>query len=207
MTDFETDVLVVGTGQTGAAATLALATYGARVHAISLWNWLANTPRAHITNQCAVEVLRDLAVEEEARKYATPWKQMSEMLFCTSFTGEEIARIKAWGTGDDRVGDYIAGSLCPLLDIPQPYMEPPLVKNAAERGASFAFNTEYLPHTQGRQRRHRAAARPPVPTATSPGGKEVRCGTTATPCPNSTRHSAPSSAYGPDRPYRRENQP
>ena len=148
MTDFDTDVLVVGTGPAGAAAALALATYGVRVHVVTLWNWLANTPRAHITNQRAVEVLRDLGIEEEAKKYATPWEQMSEMLFCTSLAGEEIARIKAWGTGDNRVGDYIAGSPCPLLDIPQLYMEPLLVKNAAERGASFAFNTEYLSHVQ-----------------------------------------------------------
>jgi 2,4-dichlorophenol 6-monooxygenase len=148
MTDFETDVLVVGTGPTGAAAALALATYGVRVHVVTLWNWLANTPRAHITNQRAVEVLRDLGIEEEAKKYATPWEQMSEMLFCTSLAGEEIARIKVWGTGEDRAGDYIAGSPCPLLDIPQLYMEPLLVKNAAERGASFTFNTEYLSHVQ-----------------------------------------------------------
>jgi 2,4-dichlorophenol 6-monooxygenase len=145
---FDTDVLVVGTGPAGATAALALATYGVRVHAVTMWNWLANTPRAHITNQRAVEVLRDLGIEEEAKKYATPWEQMSEMLFCTSLAGEEIARIKVWGTGDDRIGDYIAGSPCPLLDIPQLYMEPLLVKNAAERGASFAFNTEYLSHAQ-----------------------------------------------------------
>lgn len=145
---FDTDVLVVGTGPAGATAALALATYGVRVHAVTMWNWLANTPRAHITNQRAVEVLRDLGIEEEAKKYATPWEQMSEMLFCTSLAGEEIARIKVWGTGDDRIGDYTAGSPCPLLDIPQLYMEPLLVKNAAERGASFAFNTEYLSHAQ-----------------------------------------------------------
>jgi 2,4-dichlorophenol 6-monooxygenase len=148
MADLETDVLVVGTGPTGATAALALATYGVRVHAVTQWNWLANTPRAHITNQRAVEVLRDLGIEEEAKKYATPWELMSEMVFCTSLAGEEIARLKVWGTGDERIGDYIAGSPCGLMDLPQLYMEPLLVKNAAARGASLAFNTEYLSHTQ-----------------------------------------------------------
>ena len=35
-----------------------------------------------------------------------------------------------------------------MLDIPQPYMEPLLIKNAAERGAILSFNTEYLSHEQ-----------------------------------------------------------
>jgi 2,4-dichlorophenol 6-monooxygenase len=50
-TDFDTDVLIVGTGPMGSATALALATYGVRVHLVNRWNWLANTPRAHITNQ------------------------------------------------------------------------------------------------------------------------------------------------------------
>lgn len=68
--EFDTDVFIVGTGPTGATAALALATYGVRTTMISKWSWLANTPRAHITNLRAVEVLRDLEVEEEAKKYA-----------------------------------------------------------------------------------------------------------------------------------------
>lgn len=146
--DFETDVLVVGTGPTGSTMALALATYGVRVHTVTRWNWLANTPRAHITNQRTVEVLRDLGVEEETAKYATPWEKMGDTLFATSLAGDEIARLSTWGTGDQRHGDYLVGSPCPLLDIPQPYMEPVLLKNAAERGATFAFNTEYLRHDQ-----------------------------------------------------------
>lgn len=146
--DADIDVLVVGTGPTGAAAALALATYGVRVHVVSRWNWLANSPRAHITNQRTLEVLRDLGVEEEASKYATPWELMGDTMFATSLAGEEILRLRTWGTGANRIGDYLTGSPCPLLDIPQPYLEPVLLKNAAERGASFTFNTEYLSHTQ-----------------------------------------------------------
>jgi 2,4-dichlorophenol 6-monooxygenase len=146
--EFDTDVVVVGMGPTGATTALALATYGIRVHAVSQWNWCANTPRAHITNQRAVEVLRDLGIEEEVKRYATSWEHMGDMLFTTSFAGQEVARIRAWGTGDERVGDYIQGSPCPLLDVPQTVMEPLLVKNAAERGAQMTFNTLYRSHVQ-----------------------------------------------------------
>ena len=146
--EFQTDVLVVGTGPMGATTALALATYGVRVHVVNRYNWTANTPRAHITNQRAMEVLRDLGVEQEARRDATPWEWMGDTLFTTSLAGPEIARLRTWGTGDERIGDYLQASPCPMMDLPQNKMEPLLVKNAVERGAVFSFNTEYLSHQQ-----------------------------------------------------------
>lgn len=146
--EFQTDVLVVGTGPMGATTALALATYGVRVHVVNRYNWTANTPRAHITNQRAMEVLRDLGVEQEARRDATPWEWMGDTLFTTSLAGPEIARLRTWGTGDERIGDYLQASPCPMMDLPQDKMEPLLVKNAVERGAIFSFNTEYLSHEQ-----------------------------------------------------------
>lgn len=145
---YDSDVLVVGSGPTGATCALALATYGVRVRVATKWNWLANTPRAHITNQRTLEMLRDLGVEEEATSVGSPWDLMGDTLFTTSLAGKEVARLRTWGTGANRIGDYLQGSPCPLLDIPQPYMEPVLVKSAAARGAQIAFNTEYLSHVQ-----------------------------------------------------------
>jgi 2,4-dichlorophenol 6-monooxygenase len=143
---FDIDVLVVGTGPMGAVTALALATYGVRVHAISKWNWLANTPRAHITNQRTMEVLRDLGLEHEVSRSATPWDLMGDTTFATSLRGVELARLRTWGTGDDRHGDYVKGSPCSMLDIPQSDLEPIVVNAAAARGARFDFNTEYLDH-------------------------------------------------------------
>ena len=146
--EFETDVLVIGSGPMGAATTLALATYGVRVHNVTRWNWLANSPRAHITNQRAAEVFRDLGIEKEVTQYAIPWEQMGDLVFGTSLAGEELARLRICGTGEDRRTEYLEASPCTNFDIPQLYLEPILVNNAAARGASFAFNTEYLDHEQ-----------------------------------------------------------
>lgn len=145
---FDTDVLVIGTGPAGATAALALATYGVRVRVITMFNYLANSPRAHITNQRAMEAMRDLGIEDVIRKLATPWEQMGDTLIATSLAGEEIARLRTWGSGEARKGDYIKGSPCPMADIVQPLMEPVLVQHAAERGAQFSFNTEYMSHEQ-----------------------------------------------------------
>ncbi|MFF4800390.1 FAD-dependent oxidoreductase [Streptomyces sp. NPDC001351] len=142
--DFDTDVLVVGGGPAGGAAALALATYGVDTVVIGKHGWVADSPRAHITNQRTMEVLRDLGVEEEALSVGTPQHLMGESVFCTSLAGEEIARIRTWGTEDERLTEYAAASPCPMLDLPQPYLEPVLIGNAARRGAKVRFDTEFL---------------------------------------------------------------
>lgn len=145
---YDTDVLVVGSGPTGATAALALAGYGVRALVVSRWNWLADSPRAHITNQRTNEVFRDLGIDDDIARYASPWHEMGDTMFTTSLAGEELVRLRTWGTGDDRQGDYIKASPCGMVDIIQPLLEPILLRKAAERGASFAFNTEYLRHEQ-----------------------------------------------------------
>jgi 2,4-dichlorophenol 6-monooxygenase len=61
-TAVETDVLIVGSGPAGGAAALCLATLGVPNIMITKYRWTANTPRAHITNQRAMEIFRDLGI-------------------------------------------------------------------------------------------------------------------------------------------------
>ena len=60
MADITTEVLIIGTGPAGSATAALLASYGVDNLVINRYRWLANTPRAHITNQRTMEVLRDL---------------------------------------------------------------------------------------------------------------------------------------------------
>ncbi|MEO1704735.1 MAG: FAD-dependent monooxygenase, partial [Pseudomonadota bacterium] len=100
MPDITTDVLIIGTGPAGSSAAALLSTYGVENVVINRYRWLANTPRAHITNQRTMEVLRDLGrdVEEEAYLFATEQELMGENVFCESLAGEEIGRMNSWGT-------------------------------------------------------------------------------------------------------------
>jgi len=144
----ETDVLVVGSGPAGASAALFLATLGVPNIMISKYRWTANTPRAHITNQRAMEIFRDLGIEDQVLADATPHHLVGDTVFCTSIAGEEIGRIHTWGTSPAREADYQLASPCLTVDIPQNYLEPILTRNATVRGTQTQFSTEYLSHTQ-----------------------------------------------------------
>jgi 2,4-dichlorophenol 6-monooxygenase len=144
----ETDVLVVGSGPSGASMALALATYGIPHIMVTKYRWTANTPRAHITNQRAMEFFRDMGIESQVLADATPHELMGDTVFCTSIAGEEIGRILTWGTHPAREADYRLASPTLPVDIPQTYLEPILVKNAAARGTQSRFSTEYVSHVQ-----------------------------------------------------------
>jgi 2,4-dichlorophenol 6-monooxygenase len=147
----ETDVLIVGSGPAGSAAALMLSTLGVGNIMITKYRWTANTPRAHITNQRSMEVFRDLGIEEQVLADATPHHLVGDTVFCTAIAGEEIGRIHAWGTSPAREADYQLASPSLIVDIPQNYLEPVLVRNATMRGTQSRFSTEYLSHTQDEQ--------------------------------------------------------
>jgi 2,4-dichlorophenol 6-monooxygenase len=144
----ETDVLIVGSGPAGASAALALSTLGIKNMMITKYRWTANTPRAHITNQRAMEFFRDMGIEDQVLADATPHELIGDTVFCTSIAGEELGRILTWGTHPSRHADYELASPTLNCDIPQNYLEPILVKNATIRGTQTRFSSEYLSHTQ-----------------------------------------------------------
>lgn len=140
----QTDVLVIGSGPAGGGAALALATLGVDHMVVTKYRWTANTPRAHITNQRTMEVFRDLGIEADVLAQATPHELMGDTVFCTSLAGDEIGRVRTWGTHPAREADYTLASPSPNCDIPQTFLEPIVVGRAASRGSHIRFDTEYL---------------------------------------------------------------
>lgn len=150
MADITTDVLIVGTGPAGSAAAALLSTYGVENLLINRYRWLAQTPRAHITNQRTMEVLRDLGseIEDEAYLFATHQELMGENVFCTSLAGEEIGRMKSWGQHPASKAEHLLSSPSRMNDLPQTFMEPLLFKTACARGTQARMSTEYVSHEQ-----------------------------------------------------------
>ncbi|ELP64050.1 FAD binding domain protein [Streptomyces turgidiscabies Car8] len=144
----DTDVLIVGSGPAGASAALALSTYGVPNIVVTRYASLADTPRAHITNQRTMEVLRDLGVEQDVVARATPQHLMGNTTFCTSLAGEELGRVRSWGNDPLVQAAHELASPTRMCDMPQHLMEPVLVDAAVARGTQLRFQTEYLTHTQ-----------------------------------------------------------
>ncbi|MFF2323948.1 FAD-dependent oxidoreductase [Agrobacterium sp. NPDC058088] len=140
----ETDVLIVGSGPAGSTAAAFLSTYGIRNIQITKYGWLSSTPRAHITNQRTMEILRDLGVEEKAKQFASRQNFMANNVFCHSLSGEEFGRVLSWGNHPLRKADYELASPTEICDLPQTYLEPILLEVAGARGSTIRFNTEFL---------------------------------------------------------------
>jgi 2,4-dichlorophenol 6-monooxygenase len=150
MANIETDVLIVGTGPAGSVTAALLARYGVSNMVVNRYRWLSNTPRAHITNQRTMEVLRDLGpeVEAEAMMHASPQELMGENIFCESLAGEEIGRMKSWGNHPLSKAAHLLSSPCFMNDLPQTFMEPILFKAACSHGTQARMSTAYTSHLQ-----------------------------------------------------------
>jgi 2,4-dichlorophenol 6-monooxygenase len=139
-----TDVLIVGAGPAGITAAALLAGYGVDAITITKYPGTAPTPRAHITNQRTMEILRELKVEDRVKAAAMSAEEMAVTVWATSFAGTELARMYSWGQGPDRRGEYEVSSPCQMCNVPQNVLEPMIAAAASERGADVRFGHELI---------------------------------------------------------------
>jgi 2,4-dichlorophenol 6-monooxygenase len=144
----ETDILIIGAGPSGAVASVLFADLGVRNIMINKYRSTSPGPRSHITNQRAMEVMRDIGLEDPAIALASPQSFMGEHIYATSVTGEEFGRIRSWATHPTAKGEHELASPCSYCDLPQLYFEPLVVNAASLRGSDVRFQTEYLSHVQ-----------------------------------------------------------
>lgn len=149
MRTIETDVLVVGAGPAGLTATALLARAGVRSLTVTKHRDTAHTPRAHITNQRAMEVYRELGIEEDVKAIAMPADDIGDNIWVTSMAGRELARDKAFGTAPERSGDYAAASPSGLCNVGQHELEPLILRAARAAGGDVSFGTELVEIRQG----------------------------------------------------------
>jgi 2,4-dichlorophenol 6-monooxygenase len=85
-----------------------------------------------------------MGIEADIVAQGTPSDLMGDTVFCTSLAGDEIGRVRTWGTHPARKADYTLASPSEHCDLPQNLLEPILLGHAAERGSRIRFDTEYV---------------------------------------------------------------
>lgn len=132
-------VVIVGAGPSGLTLAVLLARYGVSSLVLCKHSGTANTPRAHIFNQRAMEVLRDVGIEDQLQNIASGTHNMMHTSWLDSLMGEEYGRIYAWGNKPSALGDYAEASPSVMSDLPQSYLEPVLAEEAQRLGVEIRF--------------------------------------------------------------------
>lgn len=140
----EWPILIIGAGPAGATLALHLSKLGIKSLVVSRYKGTANTPRAHIFNQRAMEVLRDAELEARLTKVASTANDMEHTSWSNTLSGEEYGRMWSWGNKPAEKHLYELASPCQMSDLPQSYLEPVLVDEGTKLGAVFRFGHEFI---------------------------------------------------------------
>ncbi|MBV8977168.1 MAG: FAD-dependent monooxygenase [Alphaproteobacteria bacterium] len=130
-------VLIVGGGGAGLTASAALSRLGIESVLVNALPTTSVLPKAHVVNQRAMEVLRELGIAGAVYRQGTPPEHMRATAWYAGFGGNRrnagrlIARMQSWGAGGQDPYWALA-SACPSTNLPQIRLEPIMRRRAEE---------------------------------------------------------------------------
>ena len=144
------DVMIVGGGGSGLAASLLLSAQGIGTTLISRYPETSKLPKASGLSIKTMEIFRELGLEPAIRQIGTPPEHMKYVSFLAGFAGSgpdygrRIARMAAWGRGGEDI-DYAAAGTTRPANLMQSFLEP-LMRTRAEELApgSIFFNHSFV---------------------------------------------------------------
>jgi 2-polyprenyl-6-methoxyphenol hydroxylase-like FAD-dependent oxidoreductase len=139
----ETTFLIIGGGPAGASLACFLAAHHFTGILIDTDSGTTRTPKAHITNCAALECLRDIGLEEEARRNGMPNEQLEHYRWGHDMAGVEYARVRAWGNHPEQKGHYEDVTPCTTIDLPQTLLEPILIQRAIASGWTVRYDSVF----------------------------------------------------------------
>ncbi|HSP38586.1 MAG TPA: FAD-dependent monooxygenase [Frankiaceae bacterium] len=135
MTDIHVPVLIAGGGGAGLTASMLLSTYGVEHLLVSSTATTSTLPKAHVLQQRAMEVFRNVGCADRIDQAGTPAENMSHTAWYLDVAGSEhagrlIHKMEAWDGGATDPA-WVAASPCRQTNLPQIRLEP-LLKDRAE---------------------------------------------------------------------------
>jgi len=136
MSAITTPVLIVGGGGAGLTASMLLSSLGIESLLVSALPTTSTLPKAHVLNQRAMEILREVGVADAVYALGTPAENMRATAWYAGFAGapergRRIGRVETWGTGGENPA-WSAASPCRSANLPQIRLEPLLRARAEE---------------------------------------------------------------------------
>jgi len=149
------DVLIVGGGGCGLAASIFLADAGVNAYLIERHPGTALMPKAHILNPRTMEIFHQHGLDDEVYSAGAAPEQNSAMRWLTSLGGDEVwdrrqlHAVDAWG-GGALTEHYRRLTAFRHGNLPQKQLEPLLKRHAEQRSPGLVrFGHELLSLEQG----------------------------------------------------------
>ncbi len=135
MKSVQVPVLIVGGGGAGLTASMLLSKLGIESLLVSALPTTSALPKAHVLNQRAMEILREIGIADAIYARGTPPAQMRATAWYAGLagshpdSGRRLAKLEAWGAGGSDPA-WATASPCLSTNLPQIRLEPILRAHA-----------------------------------------------------------------------------